>query len=255
MELNLAKPTVLILLILFLSGSTAHCINIDSLFMESSAYYENKAYDNALVGYLELESKNVESPTLFFNIGNCYFKNGRIGYAILYYLRAKKLAPFDEDINANLDFARQFMPTRLEGIQINPVKAFLDMVVQPFTLNSMAWISSIVFIGFILLLAAIIYLQIGTLVNKVIVYCLLVLVLVSSGLTTYKYRTEFLTKKGVIVADETRVYSGPGEDNDVEFVGGFGIIFTMEKSSGDYYLVIFENQRKGWIKKSDVEII
>ncbi len=255
MERSLGKTTVLILIVLSLSASTAHCKNIDSLFMEASANYENKAYDSALAGYLELENRSIESPALFFNIGNCHFKNGRLGYAILYYLRAQRLAPFDEDINVNLELARQFMPTRLEGIQINPVKAFLDMVVQPFALNSMAWISSIVFIGFILLWAAIIYLQIGTLANKIVVYGLLVLVLISSGLTTYKYRTEFLTEKGVIVSDETRIYSGPGEDNDVEFIGGFGITFTMEKSSGDYYLVIFENQRKGWINKSDVEII
>jgi len=61
--------------------------------------------------------------------------------------------------------------------------------------------------------------------------------------------------KGVIVADEAQVYSGPGEDNDLEFVGAYGLTFKIEKSFGDYYRVTFENQRQGWVKKSSVEVI
>jgi len=64
-----------------------------------------------------------------------------------------------------------------------------------------------------------------------------------------------MTEKGVIVADETRILSGPDEDNDVEFVGVFGLTFEIEKETDNYYLVLFENKRKGWVNKGDVEKI
>jgi len=236
------------------SGS-AFGIGADSLFNRANNYYQNKDFDKALRDYLRLEDNRFKSAALYFNIGNCYFKEGKPGYAILYYLRAQRLDPFDEDIETNLQFARQFMPTRLEGVQINPVSTFMEMLVEPFTLNALAWISSILFILFILLWAGKIYFDFHGLGARIGLYILLFLVIVSSGLTTYRYRTDYLTEKGVIVADEARIYSGPGEDNDVEFVGGFGLEFEVDKESGDYYLVIFDNKRKGWIKKENVEII
>ena len=47
-------------------------------------------------------SNNIESSELYFNLGNAYYKTNSIGLAILNYERAKKLAPDDEDISANL---------------------------------------------------------------------------------------------------------------------------------------------------------
>jgi len=244
--------TVLLMLI-FAAGANA--ADVDSLLSEAGQQFENKDYDSALAIYTGIIDLGYESAALHFNIGNCYFKKGELGYAILYYLRAKRLNPNDDDINANLEFARQFMPTRMEGLEINPVSQFFGMLTSPFTLEKLAWISSILFIILLLLVCGMIYFQINGLGAKLIVYMMLALFIVSAGLTTWKYRNEYMTKKGVIVADEARVYSAPSADGDLEFVGGFGVTFEVGRSVNDYYLVIFENKRKGWIKKELVEII
>ncbi len=51
------------------------------------------------------------------------------------------------------------------------------------------------------------------------------------------------------------MYSAPSEESDLEFTAGFGLTFKIKKSSGDYYLVMFENNRMGWVKKELVELI
>ncbi len=243
------------LILLILVASSASAFDADSLFNSAGNHYQNQDYDEALKIYLEIEQENYESAPLYFNIGNCYFKKGKLGYAILYYLRAQKLSPGDADVETNLEFARMFMPTRMEGIKINPVTAFFDMIVDSYTLNLIAWIASVLFILLMLYLSVIMFLQWRGLVIRMSVYIMIFLVLVSSGLASYKYRTDYLTEKGVIVADETRILSGPGEDNDVEFVGVFGLTFEIEKKTDNYYLALFENKRKGWIKRGDVEKI
>ena len=251
----------IVLIILVLSsvllsgGSTVKSETPDNLFKSAGEYYQNKNFEEALWIYKEIEETGARSASLYFNMGNCYFKLSKPGYSILYYLKAQKIDPYDADIETNLEFIQQFMPTRLEGVQINPVNSFMDIMVEPFTLNALAWVSSALFILLLLFWAIRIYMGLGTLFSKSLIAILLILVLFSSGLTTYKYRTGYLTERGVIVADEARVYSGPGEDNDVEFVGGFGLEFEVEKESGDYYLVMFENKRKGWIKKDNAAII
>ena len=247
--------TALLFIALILSVSPAFSSDADSLFNAANSLYQNQDYEKALNMYLNLEQKKYESAPLYFNIGNCYFKQGKLGYAILYYLRAQRLSPRDPDISTNLEFARQFMPTRLEGIKINPVTSFLSSIVSVFTLNFMAWGASILFIILFLYLSLVIFLQWRGLIIRIVAYCLIFLVIVSSGLTSYKYRAEYMTERGVIIADETRILSGPGEDNDVEFVGVFGLTFEIEKEADNYYLVLFENKRKGWVSKGDVEKI
>ena len=235
--------------------SSAYSFDADSLFNSAGNYYQDQDYDQALTTYLEIEQQNYESAPLYFNIGNCYFKKGKLGYAILYYLRAQKLKPGDPDVETNLEFARMFMPTRMEGIEINPVTTFIDLIVDSYTLTMIAWVASVLFILLMIYFSVIMFMQWRGLVIKVFAYIMLSFVIVSSGLATYKYRTGYMTEKGVIVADETRVLSGPDEDNDVEFVGVFGLTFKIEKETEDYYLVLFENKRKGWVKRGDVEKI
>jgi len=247
--------TALILGALLLCASPVFSSEVDSLFNAANSSYQNQEYEKALDLYLNLEQEKYESAPLYFNLGNCYFKQGKLGYAILYYLRAQRLDPRDPDIETNLEFARQFMPTRLEGIKINPVTSFLSNIVDEFTLNFMAWGASILFIGLILFISLVLFFQWQGLLIKILTYGFIFLVVVSSGLTSYKYRTDFMTEKGVIIADETRILSGPGADNDVEFVGVFGLTFEIEKEAENYYLVLFENKRKGWVKKGDVEKI
>lgn len=234
---------------------TASALNTDSFFVAGNHLYDSAQYRQALDTYLKLENGGYQSAALFFNIGNCYFKEGDLGHAMLYYLRAQRLDPGDDEIKTNLEFARQFMPTIMEGVRINPVSGFIDTITAPFTLNKLAWISSLFFVLLMLTIGIRIYFHNSGLLSKMVSYLILILLLVSSGLTTYKYRVDYLARKGVIVASEAKVLSGPGEDNDIEFTGGAGLTFVVQKELNDYYQVIFENKRKGWVRKAEVAII
>lgn len=64
--------------------------------------YQNQAYEEAIQQYQTLIDQGYQSSTLFYNLGNAYFKSGQMGKAVLYYEKAKVLAPFDADIRHNL---------------------------------------------------------------------------------------------------------------------------------------------------------
>jgi len=44
---------------------------------------------------------------VYYNLGNACFRQGKLGFAILNYEQARRLAPRDPDILANLRFAEQ----------------------------------------------------------------------------------------------------------------------------------------------------
>ena len=80
---------------------------LQQTFLEASqAYDANRPADAAAI-YETLAGQGYRSKELFYNLGNSYFKIGKIGLAVLNYRRAWQIAPRDPDILANLRFAIQ----------------------------------------------------------------------------------------------------------------------------------------------------
>ena len=52
-----------------------------------------------------MQVAGLSSPALDYNIGNAHFRLGELGSAILHYERARRAAPGDENIRANLVLA------------------------------------------------------------------------------------------------------------------------------------------------------
>lgn len=242
------KILLLVLAVTFAFSSLV--IAQEEEFAMANKFYADKDFDSAIRLYESTINQGYESAPLYFNLGNAYFKKGDLGHAILNYLKAKRLDPSDEDIAHNLEFAQRFSRIQMEGVQLNPIEAFLSSLVDSYHLNSLAWISSIFFI----LLIGVLIARYGIGFNNALVrsglIIALTLVVISSGLTTFKYRQEYLTKRGVIIAENSTVYTGPSEQSDVELEGAPGLIVEILDDSGDYYNVLFENKRRGWVKKS-----
>ncbi len=218
-------------------------------FAKGNQFFQDKHYLQAIDSYRLVLSAGQESANLYFNLGNAYFKKGDLGYAILYYLKAKRLAPGDDDIRSNLEFARKMTSVQLEGVALNPVNNLLQTIVSPYQLRTMAWYSSLLFIALMALL--IIRFGLGRLFSwlKPAMIVLLILLVTISFLTTFKYREDFLTRRGVIVAAESEVRTGPSDQSDIELHGEQGLVVEILSESNDYYNVVFENQRRGWIKR------
>lgn len=224
-------------------------------FETANKYFEQGEYDSAIKMYHKIEESGIESAALYYNLGNAYFKNGDLGRAVLYYHRAKRLAPSDRDILNNLEFAGRFTSVKMEGVELNPINSFLSALVGNYRLKSLGWIASICFMIFVGLLILKYGLQIQFIGLNSALMLALFLTIISSGLTTFKYRAEYLNKRAVIVAQESSIYSGPSSNTDLEFEGSPGLLVEVINQSGDFYDVLFENKRRGWIKTELVEII
>ena len=76
-------------------------------FLEANAAYEENDYDRAVLLYGRLVEAGYDSGQLYYNLGNAYLRNGELGRSIASYRRAWLRLPRDEDVRANLEFARQ----------------------------------------------------------------------------------------------------------------------------------------------------
>ncbi len=217
-------------------------------FAMANKFYEDKDFGSAIRLYHSILDRGKESATLHFNLANAYFKSGDLGHAILYYTRAQRLAPADEDIAFNLDFAKQFSRVQMEGVQLNPIRTFFETLVRPYQLQQLGWITSVLL--FILLGALTVRISLGhgTSWLRIITAVSLVILVAVGSLTTFKYRHDFLTPRAVIISEESPVYTGASEQSEIELNGAPGLVVEILSESDGFLNVLFENKRRGWIK-------
>ena len=89
-------------------------------FAKANQEFATADFDSAVRDYEELVRSGKDTPNLFYNLGNAYFRKKDFGRAILNYERALALDPHHPEAGANLrigqDEARalELVPTRLE---------------------------------------------------------------------------------------------------------------------------------------------
>jgi len=107
--------TLSLLLLATVQGHALTRTEADSLAAQGSRAYAAGEVKTALALF---DSANVAytSPALLYNIGNCHFKLNDIPHAILFYERALRLAPGDDDVRTNLELARQNVVDRVNEL-------------------------------------------------------------------------------------------------------------------------------------------
>ncbi len=242
-------PSLMATFILVCSVATTSVASPADEFAKANQYYEEKDFDSAIQTYTTVLNQGMESASLYFNLGNAYFKKGNLGQAIVNFLRAKRLNPSDEDIIHNLAFAKQFSRVQMEGVQLNPIKTLFVSIVDSYRLDTLAWASSGCFVLLVLFLIVRFGVGVSNAATRLGIVLSLLALVMSVSLTTFKYRHDFLTRRGVITTEEAPVQTGPTDQSDIELQGAPGLVVEILAETSDYYNVLFENKRRGWIKK------
>jgi tetratricopeptide (TPR) repeat protein len=239
----------LLLLVLLAGPGVTYGADQPVEFEQGNAHFADQQFDEAIAAYESVLQQGVESASLYYNLGNAYFKAGDLGRSILNYLRAQRLEPGNADIDHNLEFAQRFSRVQMEGVTLNPINSTVTAIVAPYRREILAWVTSGFFVAMMLLMLVRFGLGIRSSAIRVPLIILVILLMVSASLTTIKYRNEYLTRRAVVVAEECPVLNGPSARAEVEFQGSPGLVLVILEETDGYFSVLFENQRQGWIRK------
>lgn len=209
------------------------------------------------LGRYEALSTVYSSPGLYYNIGNCHFKLGNKGQAVLWYERAHRLAPGDADINANLDLARTLVVDRVNaapGIALGgkwtTFRAGAD--VDSWAKRSL-WLCMTTFVCLGILLA----IRNGSL-RKILVTAasaLGVCTVLAIALAAYRTREVRNDSEAIVMAPKVDVRSEPRDAGLAVFVLHEGTKLTVQQASDGWCEVRLSNGNVGWMKAADLERI
>jgi len=242
---------VILLALLVCAAVSVKAGTMDQFFEAGNKYYADGAYDKAVVEYEKVLASGYHSPELYFNLGNAYFRGGQLGKAIMNYVRAQRLDPRDDDIKANLRFARQFAIDKIEVTEETILLDYINRFFDSFSLKEITWLTFCLYLlTAVALLAGFIYrrLRVPTSLFAVI----LALLVMTSLCTAVKVNRDYAKRTGVILDQQAEIKNSPATDSKLQFMAHAGLTFTIEREESGYYLVNFANRLKGWIAKTAV---
>ena len=105
-----------------MSFAAEHCNGIET---GAKAYNEGD-FERAVDEWRTCADNGIENSDLYYNLGNAYFRGGKLGFAIYYYKSALRLDPSNDDILHNLKYAQAMTRDKVdEDGEENPLLAGL----------------------------------------------------------------------------------------------------------------------------------
>jgi hypothetical protein len=224
-------------------------------FAEGNVAYQQGNWSKAIEDYEALVEDGVVHEDLYYNLGNAYFRDGKLGQAIFNYERALRVEPGMSDAEYNLEVAREVVAergeSRLKGAEVDP------WWVRLATFFSMSQLGVVLLIMMLLLcglLTALVFLPTGFLRTSLLVLVAFMGVgIATSGslLALHRYVVDNV-HQGILVSDLTVMREGP--DATLAERGQLhpGLRVRILGQEGDWLLIRLANGVEGWVPESSV---
>lgn len=226
----------------------------DSLMSKANTAYNTGLYDTSINLYNQVLDKHLESATLYYNLGNAWFKKGEIPHAILYYEKAKKLSPDDEDINYNLGVANSMIVDKIETVPKLFFQQWWNYFYDLFGADKWAvialisWAMLILFFGVFALSGSRKSKKLGFFFGLIF----MLLTAVSYGLASQKYHHSVRHNQAIVFTPTITVKSSPTQTAVDLFVIHEGTKVKLLDKVDNWVKIKISNGSVGWIPEKSV---
>ncbi len=241
-------------LVLFSTSEIIHAQSPDSLFREANELYKNSAYEGAIALYGKIDSIGYVSSDLYYNTANAYFRSNKLGKARLFYERALKLDPSDEDIRKNLNYTITFLSDRFEEVPVLFFVRWYQDLVNLLSSNSWFRLSILLFLislGFSILF---IYLN-RTSLRRIFFYSAAIVAVLSVFSLFLSFQQSRDSNAAIVLSPAVNVKSAPRTSGKDLFILHEGAKLWVSGELEDWKEIRISDGRKGWIPAGNIEVI
>lgn len=223
----------------------------DSLFLKGNQSYTQGNYDQAIEYYNDVISAGVESPELYLNLGNSYFRIQDYGRARLFYEKAHRLNPFLTDLDSNIDLIQSFVTDKITILPVISIKLTL--------FDWMSFLNSFITLVLIILISSLsIYLVFINSVSRLpgikrylYITCLTVTIMLQIGMATYIY-LDYSIDEAIVTEARVDVKSEPVGSGTTVFTVHSATRVFIKNSYGNWYYIQLENGNTGWLESKSI---
>ncbi|WP_246293810.1 BatD family protein [Desulfobacter latus] len=221
------------------------------VFVDAVRAYKAGDYAAAAARFESIVKTRVNNPDLFYNIGNAYLKSKDLGRAILWYERARKLAPSDPDLKFNLAYAQSLLKDKKE-----PKFSFAGILYFWQGLVSLQWLQ---YASITLSFCFFIWATVQKARNRhifsgigIFLFLLFTGTTLAAGLEYNRMNADI---NAVILAEQAGVRSGTMDNATLLFDLHAGTRVRVLEKKDNYMKIRFAKDKVGWVACSKAEII
>lgn len=251
------KRFFIMLFLLVFCSAAGNDRRADELFDAANTAYVNNDFHTASLYYDSIADMGLQSAKLYYNMGNAYFKSGKIGAAILYYNKAQRLAPLNSDIEYNLAVAGTYTRDNIGSVPQLFARRWVVGLRSMLSSNAWAWLSVALFCLF--LVGALLYLLplslrarktgLGVGIVSVALFALAV------TFAAVQRRESLHPSEGIVMITAAPVKSSPDASSKDLFVLHEGTKVKITDALNDWREITVSDGHSGWIAASSIALI
>lgn len=245
-------------LFLFLLITTAVLSqDVKVLLQQGNEAYQNKNFTEAAGKYEQILDSGFEGPSLYYNLGNSYFRVGAIGKAILNYERSLKLEPTDEDARYNLRIAEA---RAVDNIQEVPRLFFVNWwinILSAFSGSEWAMITLVIYLLFLIAMGFFFLIRNGK-IRRLSFYTglgIFFFMMVSLVFLFARINRDASMDYGVLLKSVESAKISPDEKSGDVFVIHEGMKFEIEDEVNEWTKIKLPDGKVGWLPEGSFETI
>jgi tetratricopeptide (TPR) repeat protein len=250
------KKSALIFSLIFIFSISLFSQN-EKAFEQAGRLYQAGKYDFALEKYLSIKNSGYESSELYYNIANSYYKISNFPKAILYYEKALKINPSDEDAQVNLKISNLKIVDKVNEIEPFFLFKWLKIFINIF--SPTLWAVFFVISLFVAMAFFITQIVLSKPSLKKLFFGLgitgICLAFVSIGSAIYANYLINSTNSAIVISQVVNVKSGLDPTADVSFVLHEGTKVSILEIKDNWLKVKLADGREGWLPQKDAENI
>lgn len=249
---KITSITVIFMLSISLSWSQSE----NELFQQGNEAYLNENYDSAFALYSKIESADYCSAELFQNMGTAAYKTGNIPNAVYYFEKGLKLNPGNIDLEHNLKLANQKVVDKIKSKTKGGFTSWLSHLIGNTADYWASWAVILSIIGGVFMVLYLVLKQ--NLIKRIGLYLGVSAWLVSLLFVVFSYvQGQYLDSKeyAIVFSPSVDIKNEPSEVSSTAFVLHEGTKVKILDTTEEWCKVAFSEDKVGWIKLTEIEVI
>jgi tetratricopeptide (TPR) repeat protein len=229
----------------------------NAIFERAYEHFLKSDFEEANELFLSLVDDGYVSHALYYNLASSYFKNDDFANAMLWFERAKRLNPSDEDTDFNINVTKYKLVDKIEAVPdlffIRWFKSFVNLQSE----RSWAYFS-LIFFFMVFVFTALFLITSNYSFRKYSFYLtfLFLLFFIGSTMAAFSQKSyQNRTDEAIVMTERIEIKSSPDEASSDLFIIHSGVKVRIIDQIGDWVEVKIPNGDKGWLLKSNLEVI
>lgn len=226
--------------------------DIKDIFYKANSYYEQGNFDEVINQYNSIIESGWESGNLYYNLGNCYFKKGELGRALLNYEKARRFIPLDKDLEFNYEYARLLVKGQAATLRKSFPVRIADNFFEKFTVDGLTILLSV--LSILILVSSLIGLFFSPFKTRALIFAALMGMFFIISFMGIRGKIALLNNEAIVIVEQADAKFEPMDKATTYFILYEGMKVEVISSKGNWHKIKRQDNKSGWIKDSAIAI-